>query len=389
MKEEEEADEGNYTEKLSAAVGNLFQVSQGTFDTTGASKDTQTSSPQGIKETRDDVGSFESNIRSSSQWNELLGTLPLEDIDAFDYSSFPYELAPLLDPETYSSITGTTVFPKNSGPVSYNDYDDGKDGDENDEYYNYRANMDPEELHQLIVEQEPGYYSQSDEFKEALLYSQMQNRSYYSQKAAKLRRSTEWSARQQKTVQDLEREMDSFERDLEQTLKEKEVRMSKEKQRQREAAVNKQMESSTMKSESQVPSALRQEQEEQQQQQQRLGDGILRSKSLDAAAESFQNERQQQRIEFYRKEINRYKVRAETAEKEVRRLLAVIRSLEEALTASLSSEGTEQSAGTQETDLKGEELPLGWELVEEAEEHGGSYFMNVETGAISYEFPLR
>jgi hypothetical protein len=380
---EEEANDENYFEELSAAVGNLFQISQGTNGSTGTlDDDNQTRpSPEGIHENLDDVSSFESQLRNpSSQWNELLGTLTLEDIDTFDYSSFPYEVAPLLDPETYSSITGPTVFPKNYGPEFSDDYDDGDDGDENQEYYNYRANMDPEELHQLIMKQEPGYYSQSDVFKEALLYSQTQNSSYYSQKAAKSRRSTEWTSRQQKARHDLEREMEIFQRDLEKTLNQKELRKLEEIQMQNKTAANKQMDASSRASdEGKIPLASRQQKEGQQQ---RLSGGT-QSRTLDSAAESLQNERQQQRSEFYRAEMNKYKVRAQTAENEVRRLRAVIQSLEEASWASSSSGGTAQSAGI----LENEELPPGWELVEETEEHGGNYFFNLETGAISREFP--
>jgi hypothetical protein len=380
----EEVDDENYSEKLSAAVGNLFQISQGTYGSTAdtSDDDEQTRpSPKGIHENPDDVSSFGSQFRNASpQWNELLGTLTLEDIDTFDYSSFPYEVAPLLDPETYSSITGTTVFPKNYGPESSYDYDDGNDGDDNQEYYNYRANMDPEELHQLIMKQEPGYYSQSDVFKEALLYTQTLNSSYYSQKAAKSRRSTEWTARQQRAIQDLEREMDSFQRDLENTLKQKELRKLEEIQRQNKTVANKQMDASSRTSdEGKIPLASRQQQEGQQQQ---LSDGT-KSRILDSAAESLQYERQQQRSEFFRTEMNKYKVRAQTAENEVRRLRAVIQSLEEAIASSSSSGGTTQSAEI----LEKEKLPPGWELVEETVEHGGNYYFNIETGAISWEFP--
>ncbi len=68
---------------------------------------------------------------------------------------------------------------------------------------------------------------------------------------------------------------------------------------------------------------------------------------------------------------------------EVRRLRAVIQSLEEAIASSSSSGGTTQSAEI----LEKEKLPPGWELVEETVEHGGNYYFNIETGAISWEFP--
>jgi hypothetical protein len=149
---------------------------------------------------------------------------------------------------------------------------------------------------------------------------------------------------------------------------------------QNKTAANKQMDASSRASdEGKIPLASRQQKEGQQQ---RLSGGT-QSRTLDSAAESLQNERQQQRSEFYRAEMNKYKVRALTAENEVRRLRAVIQSLEEASWASSSSGGTAQSAGI----LENEELPPGWELVEETEEHGGNYFFNLETGAISREFP--
>lgn len=386
--EEEETDEEDYSQKLSAAVGNLFQLSRGAATAT-LNDNIITPSEAVTSENLDGFNIPQKKSYSPTELKELLGTLAPDAQDSFDYSSFPFELAPVLDPETYSSITGTTVFPSYYGPKSSFTYDDGDDDDEEvkEVYYNYGANMDPEELHRLIMKQEPGYETQSEEFKEALFFSQMQNRTIYSQQAAKARRSTEWNARQQRAINELEREMEKFEHELE----EKELRKLEEKQGQNKTTIVDGPQISSMNDKGdnnhKIPNDLGSSPSRPIQGQQQQLRGGTTSTPPETAAESFQNKRQQQRIEYYRTEMNRYKVKAEKSEKEVRRLLAVIRNLEEALSVALSSGDTEPSMGIVEEKEIDEELPFGWVRVEDPDVREDIYYMNEETGEISYEIP--
>lgn len=185
--------------------------------------------------------------------------------------------------------------------------------DEDPNNYSYQSNMDPEELHRLIMKHELGYDTQYSEFKEALLFSQLQNRTIYSEKAAQVRHAatSELNSRQQRAIEELERQMEGFEN----IIAESQRRRFEQQQRSHSFR--------TKKNDNNNDTDI----------------AVKRSKRSNNASQqsTFLQDRQKQHTQFYRHEMNRYKTKYETAEKEIRRLHSVVHNLEQALNSALTS----------------------------------------------------
>jgi len=350
-KSSKEEEEGDYRRKLSSAVENLFQLSQG--DSTVATT---------IMDMEDSSNAQQHPLSHNEDPNtaitDLTGTIAEEDI--FDYSSFPFEIAPELDPETYSSLTGTDVSPPS---YYYSNEDEARNNegsamstqiDEDPNNYSYQSNMDPEELHRLIMKQELGYETQSSEFKEALLFSQLQNRTIYSEKAAQVRHAatSELNSRQQRAIEELERQMEGFEN----IIVESQRRRLEQQQRSHSFRIKKNDNNNDT--------------------------DIAASRSNNASQQStFLQDRQKQQTQFYRQEMNRYKTKYETAEKEIRRLHSVVQNLEQALNSALTSP---HSDGGEKEDNDVVSLP--WVTLKDPESDE-IFYMNEETREVSFEFP--
>jgi len=345
-----EEEEGDYGRKLSSAVKNLFQLSQGdsTVATTIMDMEDSNNAQQHPLSLNEDP---------NSAITDFTGTIAEEDI--FDYSSFPFEIAPELDPETYSSLTGTDVSPPS---YYYSKEDEARNNegsamstqiDEDPNNYGYQSNMDPEELHRLIMEQELGYETQSSEFKEALLFSQLQNRTIYSEKAAQVRHAatSELNSRQKRAIEELERQMEGFEN----IIVESQRRRLEHQQRSQSFRIKRNHSNN---------------------------DTDIAAKRNNASQQStFLHDRQKQQTEFYRQEMNRYKTKYETAEKEIRRLHSVVQNLEHALNSALTSPSSD---GGEKEDNDVVSLP--WVSLKDPESHE-IFYMNEETGEVSFEFP--
>jgi len=106
------------------------------------------------------------------------------------------------------------------------------------------------------------------------------------------------------------------------------------------------------------------------------------NRSNNASQQStFLQDRQKQHTQFYRHEMNRYKTKYETAEKEIRRLHSVVHNVEQALNSALTSPHSD--GGEKENN---DVVSLPWVLLKNPK-LDEIFYMNEETGEVSFEFP--
>jgi len=426
----------DYAQNLSQAIGNLFQLSKGSTATgsTQSYNSFLSDNYNDYDETHDNLlKANELELKSISTDLPEFENLPEERVDDeyvttnsetdgqnltaanscddgyrdalaelltltganIDFSSFPFEVAPELDPETYSGAVlnydgsiGGTNFPPIAPSVVNMPPPDGisfaKDvaaGSETqtkqDQDFQY-GSIDPEELHRRIMKQEEGFEGQTAEFKDAL-FSKMQNRTKV-EEATKLRRSQlEWRTKELKALKELEKEMEGFE----EILEEKQKKREDKQHRTRQKGASQENTARRLSTEMTRPIQGRQ-QPPQPRQSVNAVNNLQRSGLPNALNGSSYSSNQQ---EFYRREMNRYKDKAEKAEKEILRLRIVVESLEKALSAALDRTPNDIGFDEYIDDIEAEsseDLPEGWVRLEDPE-CGEVFYMNELTGEMTYK----
>ena len=193
------------------------------------------------------------------------------------------------------------------------------------------GSLTPEELHRMIMEQEKGYKNQSLEFKEAL-FEGMQNRTQVQVATEKRRQNLLWKAKQLDALSRLQKEMEGFETILERKEADQKV---KNASRSSEPTPDRQPNKLGRIASNQSPGST----------------SILRTRQIllnrrqndsenDVGNLSRDSNASDGKLEYYKREMLRYKSKAERMEKEIRRLRTLVKPLEKGSEEANGASGT-------------------------------------------------
>jgi hypothetical protein len=322
-----------------------------------------------------------------------------------------YEEAPLLPPDAYDddeslnfdgSIRGKTgpslpplsVISRSPNSCEVKQPHITSDKDAADSY----GSLDPEELHMMIMRQEQGYKDQSPEFKEAL-FGGMQNRTHADRATEKRRENMLWKKKELEALDSLRKNMEGFEDVLDENQK---SRQEENRTKARDQPTtppttscgrynNLPTRRNTMSSSnSEMSASARFQSRSRPLSISRPSSGDWNRNTnpkpltggdpnLSVVEEAKSRLNSEAPLQYYKREMHRYKEQAQKAEAEVRRLRQMVKVLETRTDASPPSNNLPR----QERGAVAKK-PKSWVLMNDPESNE-AFYMNPDTGEMRFE----